>query len=87
MSVSYTKVAGTNLNGDVVNLSSDSEAEGLINGRTPSAVKIETYIPPKKRTLLFDIGWVHFTIIQIQNTDYILHVYVCMYLYCVIIDK
>ena len=56
MSVSYTKVAGTNLNGDVVNLSSDSEADGLINGRTPSAVKIETYIPPKKRTLLFDMG-------------------------------
>ena len=85
MSVSYTKVAGTNLNGDVVNFSSDSEAEGLINVRTPSAVKIETYIPPKKRTLLFDIGWVDFTIICIWNTDYIL--YVCMYLYCVIIDK
>lgn len=60
MSLSYSRAARSNLqrsgDGEGDDVSLDSEADGLLSGNMPSAVRIETYIPPKKRTLLFDIG-------------------------------
>jgi len=47
MSVSYS-VLSTDRN-------SDAEVEGLLEERNPAFVKIEPYISPKKKTVLFDI--------------------------------
>lgn len=50
MSVSYSAVGHGNRDSS----DDDAEVDGLLNGRAPSSVRIESYIPPRKRTILFD---------------------------------
>ena len=51
MSVSYSAIGRSGRDSD-----DDDESDGLLDGQSPASVRIESYIPAKKRTILFDIG-------------------------------
>lgn len=54
MTASYTTISQRPKSANS-NDSTDNEEE-LLYSQAPASVRIETYIPPKKRTILFDVG-------------------------------
>ena len=58
MSVSYSAVGSNTARDSSEEEGSDSGEHVLLNNGRPASARIESYIPARKRTVMFDIGWV-----------------------------